>query len=176
MTIFWQNCYKQEVNVSIHKVSNCIWNKEELPDQWKKSIIVPVPKKGDETDCTNYCWISLLSTLYKILLRLSQYVHAIIGDHQCRFQHNRSSADHIFLICQIPYIKWEYSEIAHQLFIDFKKNPWFSEREVLYSILIEFGIPMQLVWLIKMCLNETYSKVLIGKHLSDSFPLQNCLK
>jgi hypothetical protein len=47
---------------------------------------------------------------------------------------------------------------------------------VLYNILIEFGIPMKLVRLIKMCLNETYSKVRIGEHLSDSFPIQNGLK
>jgi hypothetical protein len=46
----------------------------------------------------------------------------------------------------------------------------------LYSILIEFGVPMKLVRLIKMCLNETFSKVCIGKHLSDSFPIQNGLK
>jgi hypothetical protein len=49
-------------------------------------------------------------------------------------------------------------------------------REVLYNILIEFGIPMKLVRFIKMCLNETYSKVRIGKHLSDSFPIQSGLK
>jgi hypothetical protein len=45
----------------------------------------------------------------------------------------------------------------------------------LYNILIEFGVPMKLVRLIKMCLNETYGKVRIGKHLSDSFPIQNDL-
>jgi hypothetical protein len=51
----------------IHKLINCIWNKEELPEQWKESFIVPIYKKGDKTDCSNYRGISLLSTSYKIL-------------------------------------------------------------------------------------------------------------
>jgi hypothetical protein len=38
-----------------------IWNKEEMPDQWKEPIIVPIHKMGDKTDCNNYCGISLLS-------------------------------------------------------------------------------------------------------------------
>jgi hypothetical protein len=52
---------------AIHTLTNPIWNKEELPDQWKKSIILPIHKKGDETGCNNYRGISLLSTSYKIL-------------------------------------------------------------------------------------------------------------
>ena len=49
-------------------------------------------------------------------------------------------------------------------------------KEVLYNILIEFGIPMKLVRLIKMCLTETYSRVRVGKKLSDMFPNRNGLK
>jgi hypothetical protein len=65
---------------------------------------------------------------------------------------------------------------VQQLFIDFKK-PYDSVRvEVLYNILIESVIPMKLVRLIKMCLNETYSRVWVGKHLSDMFPIKNRLK
>jgi hypothetical protein len=45
---------------TIHKLINSVWNKEELPDHWKESIIVPVHKKGDKTDCYNYHGISLL--------------------------------------------------------------------------------------------------------------------
>jgi hypothetical protein len=65
---------------------------------------------------------------------------------------------------------------VHQLFIVFKKAYDSVRREVLYSILIEFGVPLKLVRLINICLNETYNKVRIGKHLSDSFPIENGLK
>jgi hypothetical protein len=89
----------------------------------------------------------------------------IIGDHQCGFHRNRSTIDQIFYIRQILEKKWEYNGTVHQLFIDFKKAYDSIKREVLYSILVEFGIPKKLVRLIKMCLNETYSKVHLGKRL-----------
>jgi hypothetical protein len=72
--------------------------------------------------------------------------------------------------------KWEYNGTMHQLFIDFKKACNSVMREVFYNILLEFGIPKKLVRLIKMCLNETYSKVCVGKLLSNKFPIQNGLK
>jgi hypothetical protein len=63
-----------------------------------------------------------------------------------------------------------------QLFIDFKKAYDSVRREFLRNVLIEFGMPMKLVRLIKICLSETYSRVRVGKHLSDTFPIKNCLK
>jgi hypothetical protein len=65
---------------------------------------------------------------------------------------------------------------VNQLFIDFKKAYNSFRREVLYNILTEFEIPIKLAWQIKMCLNEIYSTVCIGKHLSDMFPITNGLK
>jgi hypothetical protein len=65
---------------------------------------------------------------------------------------------------------------VHQLFIDFKKAYDSIKREVLYNILLEFGILKKQLMLIKMCLNETYSKLRVGKLLSDKFPIQNGLK
>ena len=64
----------------------------------------------------------------------------------------------------------------HHFFIDFKMAYDSARREVLYNVLIEFGIPIKLVRLIKMCLTETYSRVLAGKNLSDMFPIRNGLK
>jgi hypothetical protein len=58
---------------------------------------------------------------------------------------------------------------VHQLFIDFKKAYDSIRKEILYNIIIEFGANIKIVRLIKMCLNETYCEVRIGKHLSESF-------
>jgi hypothetical protein len=171
----------ETLHSEIHRLICSIWNKEELPQQWKESIIVPIHKKGDKTDFKYYRGISPLSTAYKILsnillARLTPCVNEVIGDHQCGFRRSRSTTDQIFYIRQILEKKWEYNGTVHQLFIDFKKAYDSVTGEVIYNILIEFGIPKKLVRLIKMSLNETYSKVLVGELLSDKFPIQNGLK
>jgi len=146
-----------------------------------ESIIVPIYKNGNKRVCTNYRGISLLPTTYKIssnilLSRFTPYAEEIIWDRQCGFRRNSSNTDHMFCIRQIFEKKWEYNEAVHQLFIDFKKSYNSVRREVLYNIFIEFGSPMKLVWLIKMCLNETYITVRVGKHLSHMCPIRSGLK
>jgi hypothetical protein len=65
---------------------------------------------------------------------------------------------------------------VNQLSVDFNKRCDSVRREVLYNIPIESGIPMKLVRLIKVCLDETCSIVQVGKRLSDMFPIKNGLK
>jgi len=149
--------------LEIHKLITSIWKKEELPEEWKESIIIPIHKKGDKTDCNYYRGISILPTTYKILFsillpRLIPYAQEIIGDHQCGFRRNRSAIDHIFCIRQILEKKWEYNEPVHQLFIDFKTAYDSVRRKVLYKILIEFRIPRKLGRLIKMSLTGTIAE------------------
>ena len=57
----------RKIRYVIHKLINSIWKKEELPDEWKKSITVPIHKKADKAYCSNYRGISLLPTTFKIL-------------------------------------------------------------------------------------------------------------
>jgi hypothetical protein len=106
-----------------------------------------------------YRGIALLSTSCKILSSillstLSPYLDENIGDHPCGFRRNRSILIK-FLHSSDTGEKWGYNETVHQLFVDFKKSYESVRREVLYYILIEFGVPMKLVRLIKMCLKET---------------------
>jgi hypothetical protein len=111
----------------------------------------------DKTDCSNCTGISLLSTTYKMLSNIllstvTLYTEEIIED-QRGFRRNRPTIVHILCIPQILKKKWKYNEAVR--------------RKDLYNSLIEFGIFTKLVWLIKMCLNETYSRIQVGKHLSD---------
>jgi hypothetical protein len=89
----------------IHKIINSVWNKVELPDQWKERIIVPVHKNGNKTDCNNYRGMSMLSASYKIISNillsiLVPYMDKIIGNHQRGHRCNRSTAYQIFCIRQ----------------------------------------------------------------------------
>jgi hypothetical protein len=157
-----------------------IWNNEELPEERKESIIVPIYNKGEKTDCSNYRGISLLPATYKnlsniLLSRLIPYAGEIIEDHQCGLRRNRSTTDQIFCIRQILEEKWQHSGAVYRLFKDFKRAYDSVRREVLYNILIEFCILIKLIRLIKMCLNEMYNRVQVGKHLSDRFPIRNGL-
>jgi hypothetical protein len=87
----------------IHKLIISIWNKEELSEEWKESIIVPIYKKRVKTHCNNYRGITLLPTMYKILSiillsRLTPNAEEINGDYQCAFRRNRSTNEHIFCL------------------------------------------------------------------------------
>jgi hypothetical protein len=80
-----------------------------------------------------------------VLSTLNPYVEEIISYHQCGFRRNRSTTDHIFRIREITEKEMEYDETVHQLLTDFKKACDSVRREVLYNILIEFGVPMELL-------------------------------
>jgi len=89
----------------VHKLINYIWNEEEMSQQREESITVPIFKKGEKTECSNYRGISLLPTKYKISVNnlvsmLIPNAGEFIGHHQYRFQRNISTTDQIFFICQ----------------------------------------------------------------------------
>ena len=104
----------------IHKLINSIGNKEKMSEEWKESITVPVYKKDDTTDCSNYRFIPPLTTTYKmlpniLLSRLTPHAEEMWRDHHCGFRRSRSATDHTFCIRQIVEKKLEHKTTAHQL-------------------------------------------------------------
>ena len=84
------------LHAAVHKLILAIWRQEKLPREWKKSIIIPIHKKGGENNCSNFRGISFLPACYKflskiLLKRLIIYAKEIIGDYQWGFQPFRST-------------------------------------------------------------------------------------
>nr|KAG5686716.1 hypothetical protein BaRGS_020242 [Batillaria attramentaria] len=85
----------------LHSLFSKIWEKKEVPAQWKEGIVIKLPKKGDLRDCKNYRGIILLSVPGKVLdnrillERMREAVDLMLRDQQAGFRRNRSCADQI---------------------------------------------------------------------------------
>jgi hypothetical protein len=91
---------------SIHDLVTLVWEKEQMPKDWRKSIIFPIHKKGDKLNCANYRGIALLCTVYKVLTniihwRLEPYMERIVGEYQGGFRAGRSTTNQLFTVKQI---------------------------------------------------------------------------
>jgi hypothetical protein len=103
-----------------------MWRSERMPNEWNKSIISPVYKKGEKSECSNYRGISLLNKAYKILAtvinnRLTTYAEDLLSQEQNGFKRNRSTTDNIFKMRKILEKCYEYDIEMHVMFIDFKQ-------------------------------------------------------
>ena len=82
----------------LHSICQQIWKTQQWPQDWKKSVFIPIPKKGNAKECSNYCTIALMSHASKAMLkilqaRLQQYVNHEIPDVQAGFRKGRGTRD-----------------------------------------------------------------------------------
>ena len=90
----------------LHSTYQQIWKTQQWPQDWKWSVFIPVPKKGNPKDCSNYRTIALISHTGKVMLkilqaRLQQYVNCELPDVQAGFRKGRGTRDQIANICWI---------------------------------------------------------------------------
>ena len=89
----------------LHSICQQIWKTQQWPQDWKRSVFFPIPKKGNVKQCSNYCTIALISHASKVMLkilqvRLQQYVNHELPDVQAGFRKGRRTRD------QIANIRW----------------------------------------------------------------------
>ena len=89
----------------LHSLCQQIWRSQQWPRDWKRSAFIPIPKKGNAKECSNYCTIALISHASKVMLkivqaRLQQYMNCELRDVQAGFRKGRGSRD------QIAKIRW----------------------------------------------------------------------
>ena len=90
----------------LHSICQQIWKTQQWPQDWKRSIFLPIPKKGNTKDCSNYHTIALISHASRVMFkiyqaRLQQYVNCELTDVQAGFRKARGTRDQIFKICWI---------------------------------------------------------------------------
>ena len=110
----------------MHLICQQIWKTQQWPQDWKRSVCIPIPKKGNAKGCSNYHIIALISHASKVMLkilwvRLQQYVNHEIPDVQAGFRKGRETRDQIANICWIIKKAREFPENIYFCFIDYHK-------------------------------------------------------
>ena len=110
----------------LHPICQQIWKTQQWPQDWKRSVFIPIPKKGNAKECLNYCTIALILHANKVMLkilqaRLQQYMNQEIPDSQAGFRKGRGTKDQIANICCIIKKAREFQKSIYFCFIDYAK-------------------------------------------------------
>uniref|UniRef100_A0A8B9X3I9 Reverse transcriptase domain-containing protein n=1 Tax=Bos mutus grunniens TaxID=30521 RepID=A0A8B9X3I9_BOSMU len=138
----------------LHSICQQIWKSQQWPQDWKRSVFIPIPKKGNAKECSNYRTIALISHGSKVMLkslqtRLQQYVNRELPDVQAGFRKGRGTRDQIANICWIMEKAREFQKNISFCFIDYAKAFDCVDHNKLWKILKEMGIPDHLICLLR---------------------------
>ena len=127
---------KDDAVIVLHLICQQIWKTQQWPQDWKRSVFIPIPKKGNAKECSNYRTFAHISRVSKVMLkilqaRLQQYVNCVLPDVQAGFRKGRGTSD------QVANIHWII-----------KKQE--SSRETSASALLTMPKPLT-VWITTNC-------------------------
>ena len=159
----------------LHSICQQIWKTQQWPQDWKRSIFITIPKKGNAKECSNYCIIALISHTSKVMLKilqakLQQYVNCELPDVQAGLRKGRGTRD------QIASIRWIIEKArAFQkniCFIDYAKAFDSVDHNKLWKILQEMGIPNHLTCLLRNLYAVQEATVRTGHGIADWFQME----
>ena len=127
----------------MHSICQQIWKTQQRPQDWERSVFIPIPKKGNAKECSNYCTIALTSHASQVMLKILQvrlqlYVNCELPDVQAGFRKGRGTRNQIAIICWI--IENTRESQKNICFIDYTKAFDCVDHNKLRKILKEMGI------------------------------------
>ena len=130
----------------LHSICQPIWKTQQWPQDWKRSVFIPIPKKDNIKECSNYHTIALISHASKVMLkilqtRIQQYVNCELPDVQARYRKGSRTRDQIANIHWIIRKAREFQKNIYFCFIDYTKAFDSVDHHKLWKILKEMGIP-----------------------------------
>ena len=158
----------------LHSIGQQIWKTQQWPQDWKRSVFIPISKKGNAKECSNYCTIALISHASKAMLdilqaRLQQYVNRELRDVQAGFRKGRGTRD------QIANIRWiikkarVFQKNTYFCFIDYAKAfVWITTN---WKFFQEMGVPDHLTCFLRNLYACQEAIVRIGPGTTDWFQI-----
>ena len=130
----------------LHSICQQTWKTQQWPQDWKRSVFTPIPKKGNAKECSKYCTIALISNTSKVMLkilqaRLQKYVNSELSDVHAGFRKGRGTRDQIANVLWIIEKSKSVPEKRPLLLTDYAKAFNCVDHNKLWKILKEMGIP-----------------------------------
>ena len=160
----------------LHSICQQIWKTQQWPQDWKRSVFIPIPKKSNAEECSNYHTIALISHASKLMFKilqawLQQYMNCELPDVQAGFRKGRETRD------QIANIRWiiekarEFQKSIYFCFIDYAKAFHCVDHNKLWEILQEMGIPNHLTYFLRNLYAGQEATVRTGHGTTDWFQI-----
>ena len=168
---------KDDAMKVLHSICQQIWKTQQWPQEWKRSLLIPIPKKGNDKKFSNYHRISLISHASKVMLkifqaRLQQYVNREHPDVQVGFRKDRGMRDQTANICWITEKAREFQKNIHLCFIDCAKDYDCGDHSKLWKSLKQMGIPDYLICLLRNLYAGQEATVRTGHGTTDWFQIR----
>ena len=160
-----------------HSICQQIWKTQQWPQDWKRSVFIPIPKKGNAKECSNYHITAVISHASKVMLkilqaRLQQYVNWELPDVQAGYRKGRGTRDRIANIRWIIEKARDFQEKKiYFCFIDYAKAFDCVDHNKLWKILKEMGIPDHLTCLLRNLYAGLGATVRTGHGTTDWFQI-----
>ena len=163
----------------LHSICQQISKTQQWPQDWKRLVFfffIPISKKGNAKECSNYQTVVLISHASKVMLiilqaRLQQYMNRELPDVQVGFRKGRGTRDQIASICWIMEKAREFQKNIYSCFIDYTKAFYYVDHNKLWKILEEMGIPDHLNCLLRHLYAGQEATVRTGHGTTDWFQI-----
>ena len=169
---------KDDAVIVLHSICQQICKTQQWPQDWKRRVFIPIPKKGNPKECSNYRTIALISHASKVMLkifqaRLQQYVNWELPDIQAHFRKGRGTRDQFANIHWIIEKAKEFQKNIYFWFIDCAKAFDSVDHNKLWKILQEMGISDHLTCLLRNLYAGQEATVTTGHGTTDWVQIGN---
>ena len=177
---------KDDAAKVLHSICQQIWKTQQWPQDWKRSVFIPIFKKGKAKECSNYRTIAFISHASKVMLkilqaRLQQYMNCELPDVQAGFRKGRGTGDQIANICWIIKKAREFQKNIYFCFIDCAKGFDCVDHDKLWKILKEMEYQITTDWfqigkgvhqccILSLCLFNLYAEYIMKNAGLDEAP------